>query len=177
MASHFKPGFVYLIRNRVNGKGYVGQTVKSVKKRFAEHLRSAANGSEYAIHCAIRKHGAHNFEVETVVACDSGLLNALEEYCVAFYGTRAAIGHGYNMTDGGKSTSGWSPSAATREKMSKSLTGRKHSPERIAKAKASRAGQTHSAETRAKISASSKGRKMPPRSDEWRRKQSEAKRK
>lgn len=177
MASHFKPGFIYLIRNRVNGKGYVGQTIKSVKKRFAEHLRSAINGSEYAVHCAIRKHGADNFEVETVVACDSSLLNALEEYCVAFYGTRAAIGHGYNMTDGGKATSGWSPSAATREKMSKSLMGRKHSPERIAKAKESRKGQTHSAETRAKISALSKGRKMPPRSDEWRRKQSEAKKK
>lgn len=161
MASHFKPGFIYLIRNRVNGKGYVGQTVKSVKKRFAEHLRSAANGSEHAVHCAIRKHGAGNFEVETVVACDSSLLNALEEYCVAFYGTRAAIGHGYNMTDGGKATSGWSPSAATREKMSKTQKGRKQSPEHVAKAKAARGPYKHSAEMRLKISEASKGKKKP----------------
>lgn len=164
MASHFKPGFIYLIRNRVNGKGYVGQTVKSVKKRFAEHLRSAAKGSDSAIHCAIRKHGADNFEVETVVACDSSLLNALEEYCVAFYGTRAAIGHGYNMTDGGKATSGWSPSFETREKMSMSQKGRKQSPEHVAKAKAARQPYKHSAEMRLKISEASKGKKKPRRS-------------
>ena len=158
--SLFKPGFVYLIRNRVNGKGYVGQTVKSVKKRFAEHLWSAANGSEYAIHCAIRKHGTENFEVETVVACESSLLNALEEYCIAFYGTRAAIGHGYNMTDGGKSTSGWSPSAETRDKMSKAQKGRP--------------GRKHSEETKAKISASGKGIKKPALSDEHKAKLSMA---
>jgi hypothetical protein len=43
MPLRFKLGFIYLIRNRVNGKGYVGQTVKSVRKRFFEHLRSAEN--------------------------------------------------------------------------------------------------------------------------------------
>jgi group I intron endonuclease len=159
----FKPGFIYLIRNRVNGKGYVGQTVKSVRKRFAEHLRSAENGSEYAIHCAIRKHGAHNFEVETVVACDSALLNALEEYCVVFYGTFAAIGHGYNMTNGGKATSGWSPSAATREKMSKTQKGRKQAPEHTAKIKAAKRPYEHSPEMRRKISEACKGKKKPRR--------------
>lgn len=164
MALHFKPGFIYLIRNRINGKGYIGQTIKSVRKRFAEHLRSAANGSNYAIHSAIRKHGADNFEVETLVTCDSALLNALEEYCVVFYGTRVAIGHGYNMTDGGKATSGWSPSAQTREKMSKSLKGRKQSPEHMANIKAARKPYKHSAEMRLKISKACKGKKKPRRS-------------
>lgn len=163
MALRSKVGFIYLIRNRVNGKGYVGQTVKSVRKRFLEHLRAAANGSDFAIHSAIRKHGEQSFIVEEIVACDASLLNALEEYCVMFYGTSATFGHGYNLTNGGKATSGWSPSIETRAKMSASQKGRKQSPEHVAKAQAARRPYQHSAEMRLKISEACKGKKKPRR--------------
>lgn len=163
MELHSKVGFIYLIRNRINGKGYIGQTVKSVRKRFMEHLRAAANGSDFAIHSAIRKHGAQHFTVEEIVACDYVLLNSLEEFCVTFYGTSASIGHGYNLTSGGKATSGWSPSDETRAKMSASQKGRKQSPEHVAKAQAARRPYSHSAEMRLKISEACKGKKKPRR--------------
>jgi hypothetical protein len=48
------PGHIYLIINRVNRKGYVGQTVRSIHKRFVQHKIDARNGSDLALHCALR---------------------------------------------------------------------------------------------------------------------------
>ena len=33
-------GYIYIITNNVNDKVYVGQTYRSIKERFSEHLRS-----------------------------------------------------------------------------------------------------------------------------------------
>jgi len=160
----FKVGHIYLIRNLINGKGYIGQTVKKLTVRHAEHLRNAKNGSGYAIHCAIRKYGEKSFSITTVATCVSPLLNDLEEYFIKFYGTFAETGHGYNMTQGGKATSGWHPSEETRKKISASNKGRKNSPEAITKAKATKASKppfVYSEELREKMSAASKGKKKP----------------
>ncbi|MBR3051000.1 MAG: GIY-YIG nuclease family protein, partial [Selenomonadaceae bacterium] len=56
-------GVVYLIWNIVNGKKYVGQTVKA---RFNEHARQ--NG---IIGRAIRKYGKKNFRYGIVKSCAS----------------------------------------------------------------------------------------------------------
>lgn len=55
---------VYIIRNNVNEKVYVGITKNGVKKRFGRHKRDAAKGGSNKIHRAISKHGADNFWVE-----------------------------------------------------------------------------------------------------------------
>ena len=34
-------GYIYLIRNTINGKGYVGQTVVSIEQRFSEHVAAS----------------------------------------------------------------------------------------------------------------------------------------
>lgn len=163
MAFSSKFGFIYLIRNRVNGKSYVGQTVKTIKKRFLEHLWSAKKGSGYAIHAAIRKHGDENFTIEMLAACDASQLNALEEYYIRTYGSSVNWGHGYNMTEGGGATSGWVPSEETRAKMSKAQKGRKQSAEHKEKVKATKAlhPYKHSEEARAKISRATKGKAKP----------------
>ena len=36
-------GSIYLITNLINGKQYVGQTKRSVKDRYAEHIQEALN--------------------------------------------------------------------------------------------------------------------------------------
>jgi group I intron endonuclease len=94
-------GKIYLIRNRINGKGYVGQTIKSLRIRFNEHKYKAKQGSNCALHKAIRKHGVENFEIKEVVSCETVLLDDLEKHYIKFYGTYAPAGHGYNLTEGG----------------------------------------------------------------------------
>ena len=34
-----RKGFVYIIRNTVNDKVYIGQTTQSIEERFKQHLR------------------------------------------------------------------------------------------------------------------------------------------
>jgi group I intron endonuclease len=164
MASSFKKGYVYLIKNLVNGKCYVGQTVKSVKKRTKEHFRAARNGSGYAIHKAIRKYGEGAFSINLLVTCDASILDTLERYFIKSYGTSIFSGSGYNMTLGGGATSGWSPSEETRRKISDANKGKPQRPEHtenIKKAKAALPPYSHSEESRAKISASGLGKKRP----------------
>jgi len=97
-------GKIYLIRNLVNGKGYVGQTTKhSVRVRFNQHKYEARHESTLPIHRAMRKWGVENFTIVEVVSCDPLLLDDLERHYIKFYGTRITSGHGYNRTDGGYS--------------------------------------------------------------------------
>ena len=47
-------GFIYIIRNTVNSKVYIGQTRVSVDIRWKEHLRHARYGNQ-VINRAMRK--------------------------------------------------------------------------------------------------------------------------
>lgn len=54
-------GIVYLIRNKINGKGYVGQTKQKFRNRFMQHCNP--NYADHSILTkAIQKYGPHNFE-------------------------------------------------------------------------------------------------------------------
>lgn len=96
-------GSIYVIRNDVNGKVYVGQTTGSVKSRFDQHIKASRSPERYnqAILWAIHKYGAEHFKVETIV---SGIgnrdeLNALEEhYIQELHGMKP---EGYNLCPGG----------------------------------------------------------------------------
>ena len=37
-------GCIYLIQNRLNGKSYIGKTIRDVNQRWAEHAYSALEG-------------------------------------------------------------------------------------------------------------------------------------
>ena len=87
---------IYLITNRINGKQYVGQTSRSLKRRFYEHSRHKS-----AIGKAIKKYGRENFTIETIDVCETfEMANEREQYWIAFYGCVAP--NGYNLTEGGK---------------------------------------------------------------------------
>ena len=47
-------GIIYLIRNLVNGKGYVGQTILTSRKRWSLHKSGARRGEGFPIYRAIR---------------------------------------------------------------------------------------------------------------------------
>ena len=64
-------GIIYCATNTVNGKRYVGQTVRSLKRRWQFHLKSAKDGSECTLHRAIRKYSAEAFKVEQIDFAES----------------------------------------------------------------------------------------------------------
>jgi group I intron endonuclease len=72
-------GHVYKITNNVNGKFYVGKTVKTVQNRFCNHCYDAIkrNSTTY-LHRAIRKYGKENFIVEKIELCNNENLNERE---------------------------------------------------------------------------------------------------
>lgn len=55
-------GIIYLITNAINDKKYVGQTIKSLKRRSNAHKRDAFKyQSSLPLHRAMRKYGIENF--------------------------------------------------------------------------------------------------------------------
>jgi len=100
MASEEKTMIVYLIRNTINKKLYVGQTCQSLERRWGLHLKAARGKSRFPIHCAIRKYGSKVFTiVEIDRATSRKELNALEARYITEY--NSMIPSGYNRTAGG----------------------------------------------------------------------------
>ena len=95
-------GIVYSIWNKANGKVYIGQTIKTAKRRFIEHIRSANRGDGFHLHRAIKKYGPESFSIEVIASADSQEeLNHLERVLIReFRAKNPALG--YNMTDGGE---------------------------------------------------------------------------
>jgi group I intron endonuclease len=119
---------VYLITNKVNGKQYVGQTVKRLSSRWSEHKCSDTNTR---ISRTIRKHGAENFTIETLHTCETKEeMDFVEMFYIALLNTKTL--NGYNITDGGEGTHGMYPSPETVEKMRQAKLGKKQTPEAVA---------------------------------------------
>lgn len=93
-------GRIYIIRNTVNSKVYIGQTTSSINLRFRNHLSSARRGGDYVIGKAIRKYGESKFYVELLEECLTEELNEREKYWISFFDSTARK-NGYNMSIGG----------------------------------------------------------------------------
>ena len=112
------------------------------------------------MHQAVRKHGWDEFEIsilENEVPIEQ--LNQREMHWIAELRTKRPAG--YNLTDGGKSSSGWSPSPETKQRISeraKQRTRKPHSTETKQKIGASQKGKIISEESRAKMRESAKNR-------------------
>lgn len=166
---------VYLAKNRVNGKGYVGVTTRSLCKRQREHRYCAQNDSERALYRAIRKHGYEQFEWLTLAEVqDTVMLLALERQFIAELHTFGSAG--YNMTEGGEGMNGYRPTNETRLKqrlaklgkkntavtrVKKSLYSKNRTPEHLAALSASLRGHEVSVEQRQAISKTLTGRTLP----------------
>lgn len=104
---------IYCITNKVNGKQYVGQTVRSLEERYSEHCRKLNT----VVGKAIKKYGKENFDIEIL---DSSLiiddLNDKETYWIKEKNT--IIPNGYNLCYGGNSTLGYKHKTTSKLKMS-----------------------------------------------------------
>jgi group I intron endonuclease len=61
---------IYAIKNRVNGKIYVGLTTRSIEKRWKEHV-SNYRKLNFALYRAFRKYGVENFSIEELENVDT----------------------------------------------------------------------------------------------------------
>ena len=86
--------YIYVIRNKINDKVYVGQS-KDPQRRFSEHIAdSRQSGSSIsAISGAMRKYGVENFYYE-IVEGPTEDYNNREKYWIQFFNSISP--NGYN---------------------------------------------------------------------------------
>ncbi|MGH2362312.1 MAG: NUMOD3 domain-containing DNA-binding protein, partial [bacterium] len=139
---------MYIVRHRISRKAYVGTTVRSVEKRWRDHLNAAFSGRKSSLlHEAIRRDGAELFTVDVVQECqDYETLLEAEKGFIASLGTLDP--GGYNIVKGGRGNLGWRWSAETRAKIVAKLRGRP----------AHNKGVPHTDEAKARMSAARKGK-------------------
>lgn len=123
-------GIVYHIFCEVTGKCYVGQTWQRLQQRWYNHCTTS--------HCvklrnAIFAYGKDAFVLTLLTVCSSQQeLDAAEKYWIDFFNS---IEDGYNLKEGGGRGR---HALSTIEKITKALTGRKHSEVTRAKMSTSR---------------------------------------
>jgi group I intron endonuclease len=92
-------GSIYKITNKINGKIYIGQTTKTIKQRWYEHLYTNPT-RKYILHKSMDKHGRDNFEIEELaVAFNAEELDRLEVQFINELNTLDP--NGYNLELGG----------------------------------------------------------------------------
>lgn len=150
-------GVIYMLKNLVNQKCYVGQTV-DLKRRLSQHRRSNRPG----IDSAIQKYGWKNFTCEVLEECPREMLNEREIFWIAKLD--CIVPNGYNCTIGGNCFIGENNpnygkprSAETRAKISATLKGHGVSEETRKKIGMANSGRKRTEEEKLKISNSLKG--------------------
>lgn len=104
-------GYIYCVTNTVNNKKYIGQTIRSIKRRWSAHqteAKSELNPSYF--HKAILKYGSNNFNIEEIMRIEGNSKEELKQeldkleikYIEGFNTIRP---NGYNITPGGNSVS------------------------------------------------------------------------
>ena len=151
-------GRVYGITNKIDGKRYVGQTIKKISYRFNEHARANSPLGE-----AMRQYGRENFELVELEKCYSfEELNEAEKKWIKEWDCKEP--NGYNRTDGGDGV--LNPVKGTREKMAKASTGnqyalgRKHTEEEIERIRNSNLGKKRTPETCENVRKAKLGTKL-----------------
>lgn len=146
---------IYVIRNNINNKAYIGQSV-SIETRKNSHvseLRNNKHRNDY-LQKAFNKYGEESFSHETIIECGVEELDSIEKLMISIFNTTNDR-FGYNLDSGGNSNR--IKSEYTRKKMSKALKGRKMTPEQIEKMSKARKGIKLSKETRKRMSITRKG--------------------
>ena len=150
--------YIYIIRNNINGKVYVGQTVRSIEERFSEHCRNNKSN----IGKAIKKYGRENFSCYALRECETiDELNEAEKEEIKRLKANVR-GIGYNLCDGGENTIGFHHSEASKAKMSEAKSkmymgsnnpfyGKHHTSEQCQKWSRERSGRTLTREWKEKI--------------------------
>lgn len=126
---------IYAIKNKMNNKMYIGQSV-NVNKRKSYHLWLLRNNSHFnpKLQNAFNKYGEENFEFVILEKCNKEELDDKEIEYISRYNT---TNNGYNICEGGGGSLGRTLSEETKQKISNANIGRKQ--DEIAKKRKSKA--------------------------------------
>lgn len=159
---------VYVIRNTVTGKRYVGSASKSFKQRWSNHYRTLNRGKHHSNHLqrSWNTYGPLYFVFEIVERTATEHAVAQEQVFIDWWHS-ADPKHGYNKNPMAESCRGVKRSAESKANLSAQRKGKKMSdaarqamsesqlasmtPERRAKMAAAQKGRKHSDETKRKI--------------------------
>lgn len=89
---------IYQITNIVNGKSYIGKSIKTAEQRLKKHLYNANSGGDTFLYKAIRKYGHESFKIEVIECLQEDCeqtLNKREKFWIS------QLSPEYNMTEGG----------------------------------------------------------------------------
>ena len=90
--------FIYRITNIITQDFYVGQTRKTLKRRFAVHKCNARAGVDTHLYRAMRKYGEEHYIIEAIESkVPETLLNERERHYIS------TLKPQYNMNEGGSS--------------------------------------------------------------------------
>jgi len=144
-------GRIYKITNQVNGKFYVGRTIKSLQHRFRNHCYEALErNSTIYFNKAIRKYGKENFIIEQIEICDPNSIGQREMFWIS------ELSPHYNQTLGGDGGMlGFKHSEETKNLLSEKRMGK------FVGNKNPFYNQTHSEEQKEKWSKMRKGQPSP----------------
>lgn len=92
--------YIYKITNQINGKAYIGKTMKTISERWNEHCQdySRPHCEKRPLYRAMLKYGVQNFSIEQIEECSANDLNNRERYWIEYFKT---FKEGYNATLGG----------------------------------------------------------------------------
>lgn len=92
---------IYKVTNKINGMVYIGQTCRSLEKRWRQHKDSVKRSYMYGkLKQAIIDYGAASFTVEQIdIAASKEEADEKETYWISFYDS---VRNGYNTGRGGK---------------------------------------------------------------------------
>lgn len=99
---------IYIFKNNINGKCYVGQSIK-LRSRIKDHLRNAKNMKiDLPIYRAINKYGFHNFSIDILESFvpdpeepTENIIKRLDDLEIKYIEEYKAYSDGYNCTKGG----------------------------------------------------------------------------
>jgi predicted GIY-YIG superfamily endonuclease len=166
-----KQSGIYCIKNKVNGKLYVGSAT-DINVRFSTHRHALRKGTHanIALQAAWVKYSeeAFSFEVLEIIKAETSLIER-EQYFIDLLSTVAP--GGYNIRPIASSNYGLHHTQEAKAKIANAMTGKKNPGSSAAhkgkklpaahveKVAASNRGKKRSAETKAKLSECAKGNK------------------
>lgn len=123
METEEKKWCVYIHRNVINNKAYIGITSQTLNGRWGLDGKAYCRGSQPRFKNAIEKYGWNNFEhIVWAEGLAEEKANHIERLLIALFKTNCCKyrdpEYGYNMTDGGGGMSGHKDSKETRKKKS-----------------------------------------------------------
>lgn len=153
---------IYCIKNTVTGKVYIGSTAR-MHRRPQEHFRRLRRGNHesFFLQASFNKHGEATFVFSILeVVSDISQLNEVEQRHIDAH-RASERSHGYNSRPTAETNRGWTPRAATIEKLRLANLGKKHSEASKARRSAAMLGVKRSPEFCKATSAGKMGGKRP----------------